>query len=141
MNSNKGLILFVKVAVVIGMATSVTAEELPEIQTTSIELEAKENQEDLVIAPGPDKGLDHDVSNGERGDLIIAPLPEDEELIIAPNPAENGDYDVYILDDNGKAEGCVSGETYNAGLQSIGLLGIVCALGCILLVGRRKKID
>ena len=138
MKSKKGFIILVIGAFVVGMAMCVSAdEERQEIQITSIE---EENQEDWLIAPTPDEYLD-DTSDSEIEDMLISPSPENEELVIAPSPAENDDYDVHILDNNGKAEGCIGGETNNAGLQSIGLLGIVCALGCILLVGRRKKID
>ena len=140
MKSKKGFIILVIGAFVVGMAMCVSAdEERQEIQITSIE--AEENQEDWLIAPTPDEYLD-DSSDSEIEDMLISPSPENEELVIAPSPAENDDYDVHILDNNGKAEGCIGGETNNAGLQSIGLLGIVCALGFILLIrSRREKID
>ncbi|MBN2603206.1 MAG: hypothetical protein JXA91_03630 [Candidatus Thermoplasmatota archaeon] len=139
MKSKKGFIILVIGAFVIGMAMCVSAdEERQEIQITSVE--AEENQEDWLIAPTPDEYLD-DTSNGESEDILISPTPENEELIIAPNPAENDDYDVYILDGNNKAEGCASGEIFSTGLQSIGLLGVIGALVCIVLVRSRKKID
>lgn len=139
MKSKKGFIILVIGAFVVGMAMCVTAdEERSEIQITSFETE--ENQEDWLIAPTPDEYLD-DTSSGENDDMLISPSPEDGEWVIAPNPDGDNNFDVQILDSSGKAEGRISGETNNAGLQIIGILGIIGALGCILLVRSRKKID
>jgi hypothetical protein len=139
MKSKKGFIILVTGAFVVGMAMCVSAdEERSEIQINSVE--AEENQEDWLIAPTPDEYLD-DTSSGENEDMLISPSPEDEEWVIAPNPDENDNFDVQILDSSGKAEGRISGETNNAGLQIIGLLGIIGALSCILLIRSRKKID
>ncbi len=139
MKSKKGFIILVIGAFVVGMAMCVSAdEERSEIKITSVE--AEENQEDWLIAPTPDEYLD-DTSSGENEDMLISPSPEDEGWVIAPNPDGDDNFDVQILDSSGKAEGRISGETNNAGLQIIGLLGIIGALGCILLVRSRKKID
>ena len=115
-----------------------TEEKQGEIQITSVDAETgKQTTEKLP--------LDHDASNGERGDLEKGDLPENEELIIAPNPDEQNliapapgtDGDVFILDSESAAQEKQSekdntpliGFPLFAACVFIGLLGIVYIYG------------
>ena len=146
MTTRKGMkyILF-GTAIFLLAAMNVTAnetdEDLQEIRTTSVD-----EGNDHLIAPNP---LNHNASEGERGDIEIEEDLEYEQLVIAPNPNEGNlispgtdtNIESFILDAgnqmNSDAEIKSTSPPFNFPLVLI--LVSVGLISCIYIHARRQE--
>ncbi len=148
MNSTKGIKLIMIGAVIFCLTTLVVSadeidDEIPENETADSDTPT----EDLLITPGPDKVLEHNVTDGELEDdseffsgdeeMLISPGPEESENLIAPGPNSEGD--TYTLYD-ASAEILTETTSTKPSLLTFPPLVIglfVAFLGGLLILGKR----
>ena len=124
MNTKKSLIMILIGAVIIGVITNVSADEIhPDMDTTVGIEDTGDSWEDQPFWDDP---------NVKGGDLIIAP---------APNSGEDGEQDDELVILSGATQTEDESTIISSGMPVIGAVSLIGLLGTALILHKRKKME
>jgi len=122
MNTKKSLIIVLIGAVVIGAITNVSADEIHPDMDTTIGI-------DDTVDSWEDQPFWND-SNLKGGDLIIAPVPDEDD---------NGEQDEEMVVLSGTTESADENLVMSSGIPVVGAMAVIGLLGISLILIKKFK--